>query len=162
MRHTATAVLLAVALALTGCSDRSSDTDDKAKAETTSSTPTPSATPEKLEPVWGPKLEAANGEDSAGTSACQMPSSNACARYVRDIMEVVAGLEDAINKSGREYPKSQAQIAEMKDAESEYVANGCQGDATADDPNSQCYGVVGVTMGTFILDTTLLTDEVGM
>ncbi|MFF4834086.1 hypothetical protein [Streptomyces sp. NPDC001315] len=159
MRRTATtAVLLATAaLALASCSNGSSTADAKPEAKTTA--PTASASPEKLEPIWGPKLEAAGGNEGEGTSACQMPSSNACARYVNDIMEVVAGLENAIKETGREYPKAEAQIASMRDAESEYVANGCQGDITADDPNSQCHGVVGVTIGTMTLDMTLMTDE---
>ncbi|MEU1520421.1 hypothetical protein ABZ490_51430 [Streptomyces sp. NPDC005811] len=160
MRHAATAALLTATLALAGCSGKSGEADAKPKAKTT--TPTPSATPEKLEPIWGPKLKAANGDDDEGTSACQMPSSNACARYVRDIMEVVTGLEDAIEKSGRDYPKAQEQITKMKAAQAEYVANGCQGDVTADDPNSQCWGVAGITIGTITLDMSLLTDEVGM
>lgn len=155
-----TAILLACLL-LTGTAGCGSGGDD-AKPKAKTAAPTAPATPEKLEPIWGPKLEAATGKDGEGTSACQMPSSNACARYVSDIMDVVAGLEDAIQKSGRAYPKAQAQIAAMKDAESEYAANGCQGDITADDPNSQCHGVVGITIGTLTLDMTLLTDEVGL
>src|SRR5688500_8872176 len=125
MRHTTT-LLAAVCLSLAGCSSGSVDTDAKPEAKT--ATPTASASPEKLEPTWGPKLSAAAGEDSEAVSACNQPSSNACARYIQDIMGVVAGLEAEIKKTGREYPKSLEQIGKMKDAESEYVANGCQGD----------------------------------
>jgi hypothetical protein len=157
MNRTSIALLAAVCLALAGCSGGSADADAKPKAKTT--TPTPSVTPEKLEPVWGPKLEAAAGKDVESTRACQMPSSNACARYVNDIMEVVDGLENAIKKSGHDYPKATAQIASMKHDEAEYVANGCQGDPIADDPNSQCWDVLGVTIGTTSLDMTLKTDE---
>lgn len=155
MRRT---VLLAVCLlALAGCSS-GDDQPDLKRAPKAAATPV-SESPQKLAPIWGPKLKAAAGEDHEGNSACQMPSSNACARYVGDIMKVVAGLEKAIDESGHEYPKAQEQIAAMKAAESEYVANGCQGDPTADDPNSQCHGVVGVTIGTVTLDITLTTDE---
>lgn len=159
MRCTTTALLAALLLAATAACG--SSTDD-AKPKTKTSAPATSAAPKKLEPVWGPKLDKAAGKDAEGTSACQLPSSNACARYVHDIMAVVAGLEDAIKKSGREYLKATAQIASMKADESEYVANGCQGDPTADDPNSQCHGVVGVTVGTTTLDMTLLTDEIAL
>lgn len=158
MRHTTATVLLAAAcLALAGCSSGSSDADAKPEAKTAA--PTTSASPEKLEPTWGPKLSTAAGEDSEAVSACNQPSSNACARYIQDIMGVVAGLETEIKKTGREYPKSLEQIGKMKDAESEYVANGCQGDPTADDPNSQCHGVVNVTLGATTLGMALMTDE---
>ncbi|MFD9587606.1 hypothetical protein ACFWBM_23305 [Streptomyces sp. NPDC059980] len=156
MHRAATALLAALLLAGTagGCGRSSDDAKSEAK-------PSRKATvaPQKLEPVWGPKITAAGGEDAAATSACQLPSSNACARYVRDIMAVVSGLEAAIKRSGHEYPKATSQIGKMKDAESEYVANGCQGDPTADDPNSQCHGVVAITIGTLTLDMTLTTDE---
>jgi hypothetical protein len=156
MRHTTT-LLAAVCLSLAGCSSGSGDADAEPEAKTAA--PTASASPEKLEPTWGPKLSAAAGEDSEAVSACNQPSSNACARYIQDIMGVVAGLEAEIKKTGREYPKSLEQIGKMNDAESEYVANGCQGDLTADDPNSQCHGVVNVTLGATTLDMTLMTDE---
>ena len=112
MRRT-TVIAAALLLAATAACGGSSD-DVKPKAKP--STPTTSAAPKKLEPIWGPKLEAAAGKDAEGTSACQMPSSNACARYVNDVMDVVAGLEAAIKNTGREYPKAEAQIASMKDA----------------------------------------------
>jgi hypothetical protein len=115
-----------------------------------------------LRPVWGPRLEAATGKRGEGTSACRTPSSDACAGYARAVMKVVAGLEAAIERSGGAYPKARAQIARMKAAQAAYVAGGCHGDVTADDPNSRCHGVVAVTIGASTLDVTLLTDEVGM
>ncbi|MGW2891658.1 hypothetical protein ACWDDN_41440 [Streptomyces griseoruber] len=160
MRQTATAVLLAVVFALTGCSGGSGDTDAEPGAGPAARTP--SATPGMLRPVWGPRLEAATGTRGEGTSACRMPSSDACAGYARAVMKVVAGLEDAIQKSGRAYPKARAQIARMKAAQAAYVAGGCHGDAAADDPNSRCHGVVAVTIGASTLEVTLLTDEAGM
>ncbi|MEU1515796.1 hypothetical protein ABZ490_27265 [Streptomyces sp. NPDC005811] len=171
MRQTATAVLLAVTLALAGCSGGSGDTDAEPGAEpgaearsptpTPTPTPTPSATQERLRPVWGPRLEAAAGKGGEGTSACHRPSSDACAGYVRDIMAVVTGLADAIRTSGRAYPKARAQIARMKHAQAAYAAAGCHGDPAADDPDSRCHGVVAVTIGASTLDVTLLTDEFG-
>ncbi|KUO11017.1 hypothetical protein AQJ58_15825 [Streptomyces sp. DSM 15324] len=160
MRQTATAFLLAVVFAFTGCSGGSGDTDAEPGAGPAARTP--SATPGRLRPVWGPRLEAATGTRGEGTSACRMPSSDACAGYARAVMKVVAGLEDAIEKSGRAYPKARAQIARMKAAQAAYVAGGCHGDVTADDPNSRCHGVVAVTIGASTLDVTLLTDEAGL
>ncbi|OKJ87277.1 hypothetical protein AMK32_08545 [Streptomyces sp. CB01883] len=90
------------------------------------------------------------------------PSSNACARYVTDIMNVVSGLEGEIKKTGRKYSASMKQIRKMQAAQSEYEDNGCQGDITAEDPNSQCHGVVTITVGATTLDITLGTDEVGL
>ncbi|MFE2581144.1 hypothetical protein [Streptomyces sp. NPDC059378] len=107
-------------------------------------------------------MSAAVGADNEAVSACNQPSSNACVRYIGDIMDVSTGLETEIKKTGRPYPKSLEQIGKMRDAQTEYEANGCQGDITAEDPNSQCHGVVFVTVRATILDTTLLTDEVGM
>jgi hypothetical protein len=156
LRHTTTATLLATLLLAGTAVGCGSSTDDKPEAKPSKTAP---AAPQKLEPIWGPKIKAAAGDDAEATSACQTPSSNACARYVHDIMAVVTGLETAIKKSGHAYPTATDQIAKMKDAESEYVANGCQGDPTADDPNSQCHGVVGITIGTLTLDLTLTTDE---
>lgn len=159
MRRTATALLTATCLALAGCSGSSDSTDTKAAAKTTSKSP---AKPKKLEPKWGTKLDVAGGEDAEAVGACTLPSSNACARYVEDIMGVVSGLADAIDETGRAYPESSAQIAKMRKAEKEYVHNGCQGDPTADDPNSVCSGVVGVTMGAASLQMTLSTDEASL
>ncbi|MFD5016658.1 hypothetical protein [Streptomyces chartreusis] len=160
--HTTTAALLAVSLlALAGCSGGAGTSAD-AKPETTqATTPDTSAPPEKLEAVWKPKLDEAAGKDAEATAACQQPSSNACARYVKDIMDTVDGLSAAIEETGQEYPKSLEQIGKMKDSEADYKANGCQGDPTADDPNSLCHGVVGVTIGVVTLGMTLNTDEVG-
>lgn len=160
MRRTTFTLLAAACLALAGCSDSGdgkAGKDSKPQAAKESHTAA-----KKLEPIWGPKLSEAAGKDAEGTAACQQPSSNACARYANDIMDTVAGLEDAIKKSGREYPASKKQIAKMKDAADEYEANGCQGDPTAEDPNSQCHGIVGVTVGATTLDITLMTDEVSM
>ncbi|MFG3172290.1 hypothetical protein [Streptomyces sp. NPDC048200] len=156
MHRAATALLAALLLAGTGVGCGSSSDDAKPEVK-----PSKNATVahQKLEPVWGSKITAAGGEDAEATSACQLPSSNACARYVRDIMAVVSGLEAAIKESEHEYPKATGQIGKMKEAESEYVANGCQGDPTADDPNSQCHGVVEITIGTLTLDMALTTDE---
>jgi hypothetical protein len=157
MRHTATALLAATALALAGCSSSGGSEDSKPKAtkETT-------AIPKKLEPTWGPKLTKAAGEDAEAVAACNQPSSNACARYVNDIMATVTGLDAAIKETGRAYPASQKQIAKMKDMAAEYEANGCQGDITADDPNSPCQGIVGVTIGATTLGIALQTDEVAL
>lgn len=160
--HTTTAVLLAASLlALTGCSSGTETSADARPKTTPAATPGTSAPPEKLEPAWKPKLEEAAGEDAEATTACQRPSSNACARYVKDIMDTVDGLAAAIEETGQEYPKSLEQIGKMKDAEAEYKANGCQGDLTADDPNSLCHGVLGVTIGVVTLGISLYTDEVG-
>ncbi|MEV7004351.1 hypothetical protein AB0N62_43055 [Streptomyces sp. NPDC093982] len=160
--HTTAAVLLATSLlALTGCSNGTDASADARPKKTPAATPDASAPPKKLEPVWKPKLDRAAGRDAEATAACQRPSSNACARYVKNIMGTVDGLVAAIEKTGQEYPKSLEQIGKMKEAESEYKANGCQGDLTADDPNSLCHGVVGVTIGVVTLGMTLYTDEVG-
>jgi hypothetical protein len=159
MRRTAAAILLAAGLALAGCS--SNDTSDRA-AKNARPKAEASTKPGKLEPVWGPKLDAAKGKDAESTSACMQPSSNACARYIKDIMGVVSGVEGAIKKTGRQYPASMKQIREMKAAQAEYLRNGCQGDVTAEDPDSLCHGVVTITVGATTLDITLSTDEVGM
>lgn len=161
MRRTATLLACLLLSGLTACG--SDSTDDKPTAA--KSSPSASAEPikaEPLEPVWAPKLKEAAGEEGEAISACNLPSSNACARYLGDIMNVVHGLETAIGESGREYPATKKQIATMTDAESEYTENGCQGDPTADDPNSQCHGVVNVTLGATTLSMTLYTDEAGM
>jgi hypothetical protein len=42
------------------------------------------------------------------------------------------------------------------------VASGTQGDATAEDPNSLCHGIVTVTIGASALDMARLTDEAGL
>lgn len=163
--HHRTTLLLATLLlagAAAGCGASGDDAKPKHKATAAAAAPATSAAPEKLEPIWGPKLKKAAGEDSEAVSACNQPSSNACARYIEDIMSVATGLEAEIKKTGRAYPKSLEQIGKMKDAQAEYEANGCQGDITAEDPNSQCHGVVGITMGATTLGITLLTDEVGM
>ena len=162
MRRTTILPILAACLALAGCSGTDDEPDAKPKATATSKAASPSQAPEKLEPIWSPKLEEAAGEEGESTGACQLPSSNACARYVGDIMAVVRGLETAIEETGRAYPATTKQIVDMADAESEYEANGCQGDPTADDPNSQCHMAVAVTVGATTLGITLLTDEVGL
>ncbi|MBP5871181.1 hypothetical protein F3K39_34920 [Streptomyces sp. LBUM 1479] len=135
---------------------------DSKSAPTKTAASTAAKQPEKLEPIYSPKLETAAGKDAESTSACQLPSSNACARYVADIMDVVRELQAAINDSGRPYEATTEQITKMTDAGSEYVANGCHGDPTADDPNSQCHGAVAVTVGATTLGMTLLTDEAGL
>lgn len=163
MHRTTVTLLSAACLALAGCSSSGDNSEPAAKpSPSASAEPAAAPTPERLEPVWAPKLKAAAGEDGEAISACQQPSSNACARYLRDIMQVVHGLKAAIDATGRPYKASTEQIAKMRDAEAEYKANGCQGDPTAEDPNSQCHGVVNVTLGATTLQITLSTDEMGM
>ncbi|MFD8805581.1 hypothetical protein [Streptomyces sp. NPDC059597] len=156
MRHTTTiaALLLTASLALTGC------TTDNKTATKPATKPSAPAKPVKLEPVWGPKLDHAGGTNAV--AACAQPSSNACGRYVGDIMTVVNGLDKAIKKSGQKYPASTKEIAKIRSDAADYKANGCQGDPTAEDPNSLCHGVVGVTVGTTTLDLALTTDEIRM
>lgn len=159
MRYTTTLLLAVGLLALAGCT---STGDDKTATADAKTAPTTSAVPQKLEPTWGPKLQAAAGKDAEATAACQQPSSNQCARYVKNIMAVVGSLEAEIDRTGQAYPKSRVQIGKMQDAASEYLANECQGDVTADDPDSSCWGVATVTVGAAALDMTLLTDEAGL
>jgi hypothetical protein len=147
----AAAVLLAT---LTACSGGGAEAESKAPA------PTPSSKASKLAalaPVWQPKLDAA-AKDSV--AICMTPSSSSCATVLTDIMLVVHDIEDKIAEQGRgPYPESTAQIAKMQDATDKYVAEGCQGDPAADDPNSQCWGIADITIGATTLGMTLTTDD---
>ncbi|MGC5001170.1 hypothetical protein [Streptomyces sp. DT203] len=145
------ALLLAT---LAACSSGGSE----AKSKAPSPAPSPKASKlAALGPAWQPKLDAA-AKDSV--AICMTPSSSSCATVLTDIMLVVHDIEDEIAEPGRgPYPESTAQIAKMQDATDEYVAEGCQGDPAADDPNSQCWGIDAITVGAATLGMTLNTDD---
>lgn len=150
------AVLL---LTLAACS--SGGDTESAKSD---SKPTPTSTPvaastADLAPIWTPKLDAAAGPNAEATGACQTPSSSECARYIKEIMAVVDGVDAAINETGKRYPQSTAQIVKMRDAQKVYTDEGCEGDPAADGPNSRCHGIMAITVGPATLGMTLMTDD---
>lgn len=153
MRTRTTILALTLTAALAGCS--SGDSTPKAAPSSAASESTTSEKT-KLEPVWAPKLEAAS---EGAVEACSTPSSSDCAESIDRIMTVVDGLDTAIDKTGRRYPQTTAQIVSLQDAQTEYTDEGCEGDPAADDPNSQCWGVSTITLGATTLQMTLLTDD---
>jgi hypothetical protein len=76
-------------------------------------------------------------------------------------MNVVEQLDLAITQTGKRYPQSTAQIVKMRDEEKKYEDEGCEGDPVADDPNSDCWGVMTITVGASSLQMTLITDDLG-
>lgn len=158
--HTRTITVTAALLlaGLVGCSSgddvKSARSDPKPQP-----TPTPAASTADLAPIWTPKLDAAAGANAEATGACQMPSSSECARYIKEIMAVVDGVDAAINETGKRYPQSTAQIVKMRDARKVYTDEGCEGDPAADDPNSQCWEIMAITVGPATLGMTLMTDD---
>lgn len=157
--RTATAAAVLLIAALTACSDEGGTT----APEKVSPPPSPSASASdiktQLAPVWTPKLDAAAGPNAEATGACQTPSGSECARYIKEIMAVVDGVDAAINETGKRYPQSTAQIVKMRDARKVYTDEGCEGDPAADDPDSQCWEIMTITVGPATLGMTLMTDD---
>jgi hypothetical protein len=150
----AAALLLAGALA--ACSDES---DAKpAKHSATAKASAPAAKPKKLADTYTAKLDAAS---DGSVADCQSPSSVACSDDLGAIMTVVDDLRADIDANGgaAAYPKSTQQIAKMRAAQQEYDDNACEGDPAADDPNSDCWGIMQITVGSATLTMTLKTDE---
>lgn len=152
--RTATAAALLLAATLTACSSSETKPDAKSSGSATASAST--AAPTKLEPVWAPKLQAAQ---EGAVEACMTPSSDTCATSLDRIMTVVDQLNTAIEATGRRYPQSTAQIVKMQDAHDEYTENACAGDPAADDPNGPCWDVSAITIGASTLQMTLITDD---
>ncbi|MET7622375.1 hypothetical protein [Streptomyces sp. NPDC005408] len=161
MRTRTIAVTTVALLALAGCSSNGDAAPEKTKSAPVAASPTVTAAADTadLAPIWTPKLDAASGGNAEATAACQAPSSSECARYIKDIMAVVAGVDSAILETGKRYPESTAQIVRMRDAHKVYTDEGCEGDPAADGPNSQCHAVMTITVGTASLGMTLLTDD---
>lgn len=156
-----TAPMLAAALLLFGTVAGCSNDKPDAKAATQTASPqksAPDSKPEKLADIYTDKL---NAVSDGSVADCQSPSSTACASSIGAIMVVVDDLEKDIDANGGAsvYPKSTRQIAKMRAAQQEYKDNGCEGDPTADDPNSDCWGTMAVTVGATTLSMTLPTDE---
>lgn len=153
-----TRALVAVALlatSLTACSD-----GEKATSKPLAASPSPSASKAaELAPVWQPKLDAAA---EGAQEKCNTPSSTSCATALTDIMLVVNDIETAIEEGEAAYPESTKQIAKMQAATDEYVEEGCQGDPGADDPNSQCWGIMDITIGSASLGMRLITDDMNL
>ncbi|MFF9238407.1 hypothetical protein ACF1AY_15940 [Streptomyces sp. NPDC014776] len=153
------ATVLLITSAATACSSSDkSDSKPTTQPSTAASTPAAPSQPKKLADVYTAKLDAVS---EGSIEKCQSPSSTACANDIGAIMTVVGDLERDIDANGgaSEYPKATKQIATMKAAQQDYKNNGCEGDPTADDPNSDCWGVANITLGATTLSMTLSTDE---
>ncbi|MHC3474677.1 hypothetical protein ACYF6T_39120 [Streptomyces sp. 7R007] len=151
----AAALLLAGALA--ACSNNKPD-DKPVTHSATAKATAAAAKPKELADPYTVKLDAVS---DGSVEDCQSPSSTACSNDVGAIMVVVDDLQKDIDNNGgaTKYPKTTQQIAKMRAAQQEYNSNGCEGDPQSDDPNSDCWGVVGITVGGTILSLTLKTDE---
>ncbi|MFF3884050.1 hypothetical protein [Streptomyces sp. NPDC001914] len=159
MHRTITA-LAAVCLligAAAGCSNDSEDSKGTSRRPAAAAS-TAHPSPKKLADYYSDKFDAVS-DDSV--SECQTPSSTTCATDLGAIMAVVDDLEDDIDARGgaAEYPKSTKQIAQMRAAQREYEENECEADPAADDPNSDCWGIVNITLGSTTLSFALQTDE---
>ncbi|MGV4984537.1 hypothetical protein ACVB8X_14035 [Streptomyces sp. NRAIS4] len=152
----AAALLLAGALA--ACSNDVPTSKPTKHAGATSAPSAAAAKPKKLADVYTDKLAAVS---DGSVAACQSPSSTECASDVGAIMTVVGDVQKDIDAHGgaSAYPQSTQQIAKMRAAQQEYKDNGCEGDPTADDPNSDCWGVSAVTVGATTLTMTLGIDD---
>jgi hypothetical protein len=153
----ALAAILLIGGASTACSD--GKVDAKPATQSAASTETPAAAEsKKLADAYTDKLYAVS---DGAVADCQSPSSTACSHDVGAIMVVVGDIQRDIDAQGgaSTYPKSTQQIAKMRDAQQEYDDNGCEGDPTADDPNSDCWGILAITVGATTLSMTLGTDE---
>lgn len=159
MHRTIPALAAALLLACTvaGCSNDKPDAEP-AKHTATAKASAAAAKPKKLADTYTAKLDAVS---DGSVEHCQSPSSTACSNGIGAIMVVVDDLQTDIDTHGgaSKYPKTTQQIAKMRAAQQEYDDNGCEGDPLADDPNSDCWGVVGITAGNTILSMTLQTDE---
>jgi hypothetical protein len=160
MNRTITALATALLLVGTaaGCSSGKEDgkgTEGRPAAKTSAAA---ALSPKELADYYSDKFDAVS-DDSV--SDCQTPSSTTCATDLGAIMAVVDDLEDDIDARGgaSAYPKSTKQIAQMRAAQREYKENGCEADPAADDPNSDCWGIVNITLGSTTLSFTLQTDE---
>ncbi|MFJ1653497.1 hypothetical protein ACIOC2_19330 [Streptomyces sp. NPDC088337] len=153
--------VLAAALLIFGTVAACSNAKPDAKPATQTASPQKSAQdskPKNLADTYNDKLEAVSDGSIAD---CQSPSNTACASAIGAIMVVVGDLERDIDANGGAsvYPKSTRQIAKMRAAQQEYEDNGCEGDPAADDPNSDCWGTMSVTVGATTLSMALTTDE---
>ncbi|MBY8341995.1 hypothetical protein LXH13_06230 [Streptomyces spinosirectus] len=152
---------LAAALLLAGtlgaCSDGSSDAKP-AKRSATVKASAAAAKPKKLTGTYTAKLDAVS---DGSVADCQSPSSVTCSDDLGAIMTVVDDLQKDIDAQGgaAKYPESTKQIAKMRAAQQEYEDNACEGDPTADDPNSDCWGTMQITVGSKTLTMTLNIDE---
>ncbi|WP_405671454.1 hypothetical protein [Streptomyces sp. NBC_01530] len=153
---TLTAALL-LAGTLAACSD-SSPHPKPAKHSATAKASAAAAKPKNLADAYADKLDAVSDGSAAD---CQSPSSTTCSNDLGAIMVVVEDVQKDIDAQGGAvaYPKSTKQIAKMRAAQQEYEDNACEGDPTADDPNSDCWGIVAITIGAPTLTMTLGTDE---
>jgi hypothetical protein len=152
-----TAALLLVGT-LAACSDGKPDPKPTTQAASPEESPAAAAESKNLSDAYTDKLDAVS---DGSVENCQSPSSTACANDIGAIMVVVDDIQRDIDAQGgaAKYPKSTQQIAKMRAAQQEYEDNGCEGDPLADDPNSDCWGVVGITAGATILSMTLYTDD---
>lgn len=159
MNRTLSAVAaLLLAVGVGACSSGKADEKPATQAATVQETPAADTEQKKLGDAYTDKLEAVS---DGAVADCQSPSSTSCSNDLGAIMTVVGDLEADIEANGGagEYPKTTQQIAKMRAAQQEYEDNACEGDPTADDPNSDCWGVTTATVGATTLTMTLLTDE---
>ncbi|MFJ9544127.1 hypothetical protein ACIRPX_43960 [Streptomyces sp. NPDC101225] len=142
---------------LAGCSDSNPDAQP-AKHSTTAKASAAASKPKKLADTYTDKLDAVS---DGSVEDCQSPSSVACSDDLGAIMTVVDDLQKDIDANGgaATYPTSTKQIAKMRAAQKEYEDNACEGDPAADDPNSNCWGIMQITVGSKTLTMTLGTDE---
>ncbi|MFE4574297.1 hypothetical protein [Streptomyces chartreusis] len=152
---------LAAALLLAGAATACSEGQPDSKPTRQSATPkaSPSATaPDKLADYYKDKLDAVS---DGSIENCQTPSSTPCSNDIGAIMTVIDDLERDIDAKGgaSAYPTSTQQIAKMRAAQQEYEDNVCEGNPASDDPNSDCWGIVNITLGATTLSMTLSTDE---
>jgi hypothetical protein len=152
---------LAAALLLTGalaaCSDDAQTSKPTKHAGATSASAA-AAKPKNLHDAYADKLDAVS---QGSVADCQTPSSTTCANDIGAIMTIAGDVQKDIDAHGgaSKYPESTKQIAKMRAAQQEYKSNACEGDPTADDPNSDCWGAVTVTGGASILSMALGIDD---
>jgi hypothetical protein len=160
MNRTIPALAAALFLAgtLAACSDSKPDTKP-AKHSATAKASAAAAKPKKnLHDAYTAKLDAVS---DGSVADCQSPSSVACSDDIGAIMTIVDDLQKDIDAQGgaTRYPESTKQIAKMRAAQQEYEDNACEGDPAADDPNSDCWGTMEITVGSKTLTMTLNIDE---
>ncbi|MFJ9729465.1 hypothetical protein ACIRP3_42715 [Streptomyces sp. NPDC101209] len=158
MNRTISALAATLALAGTLAACGGDKLDPSSPKQSVSTKASAAAKPKKLADAYTDKLEAVS---DGSVADCQSPSSTACSNDLDAIMTVVDDLQNDIDANGgaAEYPKSTKQIAQMRAAHQKYQDNVCEGDPTADDPNSNCWGISNITIGSTTLTLSLKTDE---
>ncbi|MGW4227656.1 hypothetical protein ACWEG1_29850 [Streptomyces bauhiniae] len=149
---------LATALLLAGAATACTEERPDPKPTKKTAAPKKAQAKKNLADTYTDKL---NAVSEGSTAHCASPSSIACSDDIGAIMTVVQDLQKDIDANGgaSAYPKSTQQVAKMRAAQQEYEDNNCEGDPSADDPNSDCWGTMAITVGTTTLGMALTTDE---